>query len=454
MSDADAPRPVTVTLGPELEVTGELIASSGLCHTLRVEERRVELSLFEVSGLDDAPAEPPAEPPPGPLATRRLALEKEGRGAALRRALFSRARIEAGAREARPGSAPPPPVRVYALLDGARAPNLLASLAERGESAPRCLYSGELQGEDAELAPYLVPFAPGSGVAEWLSEEGWGDHWGVYLLSPAAPEQLAAHLRSFLRVSGPDGAGLGFRFYDPRVLRPSLETLDAHQTATLFGGVACVDPAAPEEPFRACPLCGEAPRARSLSCASCKAAFGVSPSAPFLITSIVTEGESPATLVHHRPWPEVPPPDEDPEAPRPPRRHAERGQRGALLLELRQDQLDALSADFQRRQLRAWLLEHVQRAFPAKCAKLDAEALLERVVAGQRKAASYGLEENAHVARFVDITFLWHPEFDAHEDGPFAPILRDPELAPGEKAEELWTAARALTAEVLARRQR
>ncbi len=214
-SETAAPRLVTVGLHSGAQITGDLVATSGVVHTLRVEDRRVEVSLVEIASLADAPSALTGDEttrPLRPIAIDVHLLAEDDRGADVRRVLASRARIEAGAREIGEGLTPPPPVHVYAVLDGARAPYLLGGLEERGETAPHCLYSGPLSDEDAELAPYLVALPTGSPVLEWLSDAGWGEQWGIYLLSPAKPDVLVRHLRSFLRVCAADGAGLGFRF--------------------------------------------------------------------------------------------------------------------------------------------------------------------------------------------------------------------------------------------------
>lgn len=327
------------------------------------------------------------------------------------------------------------PLRSYALLDGASAHGVLRALARLGVS-PLCLYPGELSPAQAEVAPYLVEAAPGSPTLAWLVDDGWGAHWGVLLLSAAEPPQLLEHLRSFLRVRGPDGASLLFRFYDPRVLRPFLRCLAPSEAATLFGGVVCDGP---EGPVRVCPACEAQPEPDAATCPGCGLAFSGAPEAPFLIASFVTEGEGPR-LSEYSPWPQAPGEEEQPPR-RPP---------GALRLEVRGEQLHALAADFHRRAFVRWALDHVQRAFPDTCLAYSLDDLRALIRDGQARAARYGLVDDADVARFIDVMFLWHLDFETLDGNPWLPILEDPDLAPRDKADRSWATAKEVAAAFLA----
>ncbi len=129
-----------------------------------------------------------------------------------------------------------PETTVYAILDGASVPELPQNLARFGVAA-ECLFRGELGPDMAQVAPYLAVAPPNHPFTEWLLQEGWGRHWGIFALSKANLRTLRMHLRTFLKVYSPDLKPLYFRYYDPRVLRVYLPTCNEQETRTVFGPV-------------------------------------------------------------------------------------------------------------------------------------------------------------------------------------------------------------------------
>ncbi len=127
--------------------------------------------------------------------------------------------------------------QVYAVLDGASIPNLLSLLAEH-QVEHVCLYRGELDPELAQTAPYLVHLPVESPFSRLLLQGGWGQHWGILVLSQEVLRALRMHFRKFLMVSAPDGKPLYFRYYDPRVLRVYLPTCNGDELQTVFGPVS------------------------------------------------------------------------------------------------------------------------------------------------------------------------------------------------------------------------
>jgi hypothetical protein len=125
---------------------------------------------------------------------------------------------------------------VYAVLDGAAIPNLLDELYEL-ESEFACLYRGELEPDIAQVAPYLVQLDDEPDFTEWLIEEGWGKHWGIFALSDVDLRTMRKHFRRFLTVYDPDGKPMLFRYYDPRVLRLYLPTCTSEELTTVFGPI-------------------------------------------------------------------------------------------------------------------------------------------------------------------------------------------------------------------------
>ena len=124
----------------------------------------------------------------------------------------------------------------YAVIDGASCEALLEKLDElRPEHV--CLYAGKIEPDVAETAPYLVHLEPGAEFTGWVIDEGWGNHWGIFVHSAADLRALRKHFRSLLLVRDPAGHTLYFRYYDPRVFLVYLPTCNAHELATVFGPV-------------------------------------------------------------------------------------------------------------------------------------------------------------------------------------------------------------------------
>jgi len=127
--------------------------------------------------------------------------------------------------------------QVYAVLDGASIPNLLLLLAEH-QVDHVCLYRGELDPELAQAAPYLAHLPVESPFTNLLLQRGWGQHWGILVLSRETLRALRMHFRKFLMVWDPDGKPLYFRYYDPRVLRVYLPTCNGDELQMVFGPVS------------------------------------------------------------------------------------------------------------------------------------------------------------------------------------------------------------------------
>jgi hypothetical protein len=126
---------------------------------------------------------------------------------------------------------------LFGIVDAARSLRvrvLLRESIDEGES----LYEGVKGQALADVAPYLVRFEPGSRLLRALVEEGWGDAWGVYLVTRIPTKDLRRHLRHFLLVEDEESRQrLYFRFYDPRTLRDFLPLTTPRQESELFGDV-------------------------------------------------------------------------------------------------------------------------------------------------------------------------------------------------------------------------
>src|SRR5262245_523205 len=81
---------------------------------------------------------------------------------------------------------------VYAILDGASVQDLLDRLYE-DKPEYECLYRGELKPDLAEVAPYLVRLEYKTKFCDWVLQQGWGRHWGIFVVSYADLRVLRRH---------------------------------------------------------------------------------------------------------------------------------------------------------------------------------------------------------------------------------------------------------------------
>ncbi|MCP3869542.1 MAG: DUF4123 domain-containing protein [Gammaproteobacteria bacterium] len=130
-----------------------------------------------------------------------------------------------------------PDFQVYGLLDGASNPALIDHLYD-DDAEFFCLFSGKLEPDMAEVAPYLVRMDPGSRFSDWVIRESPGNHWGVFVQSSQDLRAMRKHFRQFLQVMSPEGKPLFFRFYDPRVLRVYLPTCNEEESELWFEGLS------------------------------------------------------------------------------------------------------------------------------------------------------------------------------------------------------------------------
>lgn len=153
---------------------------------------------------------------------------------------------------------------LYAILDAACSPDIYKLLVEARDEAKNgqgaagsrtgqpafrppgagtleggtqyeSLYEGKPRAELVMFAPYLVRLLPESKLLEKLVNKGWGKSWGVYVTCDLDFSELRRHLRHFLMVKMPDGSQVYFRFYDPRVLKIYLPTLQVDEMNQFFG---------------------------------------------------------------------------------------------------------------------------------------------------------------------------------------------------------------------------
>lgn len=130
----------------------------------------------------------------------------------------------------------PPGMNVYVILDAARNPKVypgVKSCALQWTS----LYLGKIPTELEEVAPYLVKLSKNDPFTRTVIEEGWTDHWGIYMWAPSELIELRQHFRKFLMVKDENGKDLVFRYYDPRVFRTYVPTCTSAELESIFGPV-------------------------------------------------------------------------------------------------------------------------------------------------------------------------------------------------------------------------
>jgi hypothetical protein len=127
----------------------------------------------------------------------------------------------------------------FALFDGAGTPGLLDRLYGTSGLEFECLYSGELEPDVAEVAPYIARLEAGTSFAAWALG-GWGEHRGIFAQVPdeVGMPVLRRHFRKLNMVYGPEATPLLFRYYDPRVLKLFLSLCEPANVPELFGPVS------------------------------------------------------------------------------------------------------------------------------------------------------------------------------------------------------------------------
>lgn len=126
--------------------------------------------------------------------------------------------------------------RVFAILDGAQIPDLRMKLYEL-KPVHYCLFSGELEPDMQEVAPYMVRLLPGTPFTEWLLNEVWGKNWGIFAQTRETVLEMRKHFSSLITVYNEEGNPLIFRYYDPRVWRKFLPTCQPDEVKSIFGKV-------------------------------------------------------------------------------------------------------------------------------------------------------------------------------------------------------------------------
>lgn len=126
--------------------------------------------------------------------------------------------------------------RVFAVLDGASIPDLRMKL-HKMKPPHHCLYRGELEPDMAEVMPYVVVLLPDTPFTDWVLNENFGKHWGIFAHCRHSMKEMRRHFRALFTVYNEKGDPMIFRYYDPRVLEDFFQTCNSGELKTFFGKV-------------------------------------------------------------------------------------------------------------------------------------------------------------------------------------------------------------------------
>ena len=126
--------------------------------------------------------------------------------------------------------------RLFALLDGARIPDL--SLMLRELAVPTLgLYRAGAEDALGHVMPSIARVSLPGPLPLWLTLGAEMLESTVFVVAVASLEELQTHFRRLLLVLDPRGARNYLRFYDPRVLPPLLKGSTEAERGQIFGPV-------------------------------------------------------------------------------------------------------------------------------------------------------------------------------------------------------------------------
>jgi hypothetical protein len=114
------------------------------------------------------------------------------------------------------------------------------------------------------------------------------------------------------------------------------------------------------------------------------------------------------------------------------------------MLRIRREQMEVFKRLAEERfedEMYAYLCE----AFPDDCGAEGEEQTRENIRAGLRRAEQYGITIENDVARYVELMYVWSPQFDEDPLLPWASAILNAQGLDGtEKVDELWAQSDAL----------
>ena len=125
---------------------------------------------------------------------------------------------------------------IWMIVDCARDQRIFSTVSYSGLQR-ECLFAGQLAVPLERAAPYLLQLEYDDRATRRLIDDGFGQSWGVLIRADLGIKTLRKHLRTLLRVQGPNGKYMLFRYWDPRVLRVYLPTCMSDEVRQFFGPI-------------------------------------------------------------------------------------------------------------------------------------------------------------------------------------------------------------------------
>jgi hypothetical protein len=229
----------------------------------------------------------------------------------------------------------------------------------------------------------------------WLLTNGWGNSWGIFLVSPASLETLRRHFRRFLLVHDTSGNELYFRFYDPRVLRTFLPTCTGAETKRFFApvGIYLVE--------------AENGEAVSFFSRRTTGTIRLAEMNEWSDVALIADGSSAEVtpkLVNRR-------------------------------LRIREEQMNAFS-DYMNKGFASRAALYLREKHPNATDSMTALELDEFIDAGVERSARYSLTRENEIGVFLELMLLFGVDFDQNTDWADE-VLQSPDLSAAERLNRL-----------------
>jgi hypothetical protein len=122
---------------------------------------------------------------------------------------------------------------LYALIDCAQDDSLFPMICH--EAAQRSLFAGTLSPALIGATPHIVRLDEGRPLRGLVETKGWQQNWGIVCASAAPLLEVRRMFRRNLQAYLPDSRSVLFRFYDPRVWVPYIESCPPEDLPRWFG---------------------------------------------------------------------------------------------------------------------------------------------------------------------------------------------------------------------------
>jgi hypothetical protein len=113
----------------------------------------------------------------------------------------------------------------FAIYDAVGVPSIPEKMGALGTARALSLFLGTHYESYTAVAPYLACLD--HELLSWTKSELWSRPWGVFVFSRAPFHELFHHFQHFLTARMPDGQSTFFRFQDPRILAPFLQSTES-----------------------------------------------------------------------------------------------------------------------------------------------------------------------------------------------------------------------------------